>query len=273
MDTDLDAAEPALPPALSEQETGLLASIAAVEALPVAAPVALAELHAQLAKLRMDQTKVAQAPRDLTLTIAQFECENLQYLNSHSKRHKADMEAVAQKMRDAVLERDALLDTHAKALAHHSEQVAKLGRLRERLAAEQLDNAAVTPIQQLVQKQDRAVQLEEALLAKGFTKEQTETWPEEARAALEIALLLPNRAPPQALTQPPQAAVDNPMAVDITVVDDPVSKIQRKRQAETTISKSATEAEMDDICTKWNKEDFGDAAVCAGLGILAQPLH
>jgi len=274
MDIDADAAEPALPPVLSEQETGLLASIAAVEALPVAAPVALAELQAQLAKLRENQTKAAQAPRDLTLTIAQFECENLRYLDLHSKRHKTDMEAVAQKMRDAMLERDILLDTHAKALAHHAEQVAKTARLRERLAAEQLNTTAITPIQQLVQKQDRAAQLEEALLAKGFTKQQTETWPEEARAASEIALLLPSRAPPQALTLTTQPAAGSLLAVDVTVADEPEARIQRKRQADTIITKSATEAEMDDICANWEatSDEFGERALCAGLGILSQPV-
>jgi len=57
-----DSVAPMPEPVISDQEAGLLTSIAAVETLPTAAPEALAALQAQLAKLRMEQSKLVATP-------------------------------------------------------------------------------------------------------------------------------------------------------------------------------------------------------------------
>ena len=262
VDIDMDADNTAAPPVVSDQEAGLLASIAAVEALPVPAVDALAALQAQLSQLRSEQLKLAEAPaRGLKSTIAQFEWETTRYLDIHVKKHNSDMETVAQKMRDAMKERQALLDTQAKALTHHAEQIAKLKLLEEKLANEQLDGDA-DPLEPPL---DRAKQLEDALAATGCTKAQTATWPADALAALEIALHLPLA---QATLKQDRVPVSTLMTAE-PVTTAPT--VLGKRQADTTLTKD-TAAEMDDIVgTFW--VDDPDNAICQGLGILSQPLH
>ena len=189
-------------------------------------------------------------------------------MDIHLKRHNSEMEAVAQKMRDAMKERQALLDTQAKALTHHAEQVAKLKLLKEKLANEQL-NGDADPLEAPL---DRAKQLEEALAANGCTKAHTATWPADALAALEIALHLPlaQATTKQDSVPTPSLMAAVPVAPATTVS---ATALSAKRQAETPLTKETTAAEMDDIVGAfWDKDD-PDAAICAGLGILSQPLH
>ena len=76
----------------------------------------------------------------------------------------------------------------------------------------------------------------------------------------------------------PPATQANSMDVAKTSTELPATQSQRKRPAATDISMLGMDSQMDELVedfwgTADQELDGGDAIVCAGLGILAQPVH